>query len=90
MSTGAGKAKFVALYAIEQQPIRFNVKISKPGPISSKRMIPIARRKGPFVDQKRQNSLEFFHILATPLGSFHVLLELPRPYRRKHVKCQGL
>lgn len=35
MSTGAGKAKFVALYAIEQQPIRFDVKISKPGPISS-------------------------------------------------------
>lgn len=84
MPAGTLEAHCIAIDAIDQQPVRFDVQIPEALPVAFQGVIEIRLGEGKLFDKKPDRLLELFHILPAPLGQFYVPLELTGIGRSTH------
>lgn len=79
--------QFVTNDAIEQQPIGLDVSVTIACPCAFQRMIAMAFRKRPLLDQQREQGTQLAQVLAALLGLAHIASKRGRVNRRQHVRC---
>ena len=82
---GADQMQLVSLGEINQQPVGLDMKLPVTFPDPPQRMIAIVRGQRFLSDQCRQRGPQLGQVLAPPLRSPHVALELRGPDRDQHI-----
>ena len=81
MRSGADQVQFVALNAVDDNPVRFKMGIATPGPCSRQQVIPVPCRQRLPLGQQAHQHFQLVQILSAPLSLPYIPLELLGPYR---------
>jgi hypothetical protein len=90
MRPGAEEMELVPYHPVDQEPVRFDVRVPVAFPASFQGMILIARRQLFSRDQNFQCLSQLSQIFASLFRTFDVSPKLSRADRRQHLKRPGL